>query len=353
MKHKLLSVLLLSLLIPVTAFAQVTFSRTQEEGKLLFEILPGGLTTGSITLVNLGETDADVELYTTDGATTSTGGFTVLPRNAKQVNIGKWVTFDENPIHVTPDKKKTIGFTINIPSDVTPGTYGGGVSVTPYTPPVTQKATGVVTSTRVVTPFYVKVSGEKVSAFDWTDFSYMHDQNHNFNFAFSNKGNTYIKAVGEMSLQNSTGETYILPLPTITLLQHKDAKISIPWEEKPFFGFFTATATLKFSEYDLQSNSFKEISALTKTVTFSVIPWTFIIVVIATLILLIIALILRKILLKRYLKRCTPYAVVAGDTLTGIAKNNKIDWLKLAKLNKLKAPYELSAGQKILLPPKK
>lgn len=44
------------------------------------------------------------------------------------------------------------------------------------------------------------------------------------------------------------------------------------------------------------------------------------------------------------------YTVVAGDTLIGIADTYKIDWLKLAEANDLKAPYTLQVDQKLCIP---
>lgn len=44
------------------------------------------------------------------------------------------------------------------------------------------------------------------------------------------------------------------------------------------------------------------------------------------------------------------YTVVAGDTLIGIADTYKVDWLKLAEANDLKAPYTLQVDQKLCIP---
>jgi hypothetical protein len=354
MKKYLLFTLFISLLLPCAALAQVTFFRDSSLGPLSYTLAPGNTSAGSITIINVGDNDSEVELYATDGTITSTGGYTVLDRSHKQVNIGQWIAFDAEPVLVKAKEKKEVNFTINIPADATPGTYMGGISVTPHLKNQPKlNATGVITTTRVVFPMYIKISGEKVTKFDWTDFTHNYDARHIFTFTLSNKGNTHLKTSGEITITNITGEKYTLPLPSMTLMQKKDEIISIPWEEKPLFGFFTATANIKFLELDLQTNTFTEVGNISKTINFTVIPWTHIIVVLVLITLLIAAIIITKIYSARYLKRCVAYKVAPGDTLTGIAKKNNVNWQKLAKINKLKAPYDLSPGQQILLPPKK
>ena len=43
-------------------------------------------------------------------------------------------------------------------------------------------------------------------------------------------------------------------------------------------------------------------------------------------------------------------AVLPGDTLSGIARRNDIDWRELAAANGLAPPYAIRPGQKLMLP---
>lgn len=47
------------------------------------------------------------------------------------------------------------------------------------------------------------------------------------------------------------------------------------------------------------------------------------------------------------------YEVKVGDTTIGIAQKYAIDWKELAKINNLKDPNKLYAGQKLIIPIKK
>jgi LysM repeat protein len=52
-------------------------------------------------------------------------------------------------------------------------------------------------------------------------------------------------------------------------------------------------------------------------------------------------------------KNSDSYTVKTGDTIINIAKAKNISWKTLAKVNKLKAPYEVTPDQKILIPKSK
>ena len=43
------------------------------------------------------------------------------------------------------------------------------------------------------------------------------------------------------------------------------------------------------------------------------------------------------------------YVVQEGDYIIKIAKRHKMSWVKLAEINKLKAPFNLKTGQKLKL----
>lgn len=340
------------LLIPVTVFAQATF-RKEISDKFVFDIAPGAKINHQVTVINVGDKPAEIQLYATDGIVTSTGGFSTMPKVGKQEGVGKWLKFKDPKVTLDVNEQKLVPFEIIIPEGTTPGSYAGGISMEPAAAASKVKLTGAVVSTRIVMPLFVKVQGTRVSAYEWSDFKHVFERSHNFTLSFANKGNTIIKITGDIILKDITDNEIVIPIGDITLLQKEASTISVPWAEKPFFGKYTATANLRFQEFDLQSKRYIELEKLTKTLDFMVIPWNIIFMIIGLVILLIIMIIFKKIARKNYLKKCLPYTVVAGDTLTGLGTKFSIDWNKLAKMNGLKPPYDLPAGRKILLPPKK
>jgi hypothetical protein len=353
MKFKYVVTVALSLfMFSSTALAQVTIQRPPGD-KLNFEIAPGTSVNHSITVVNLKDQPIDIELYVTDGVITESGSFSALGKYAERKYMGKWVTFEKPKIHLEANEQKKTAFTISIPAAITPGSFAGAICLEPALPPVKLPRTGAIVSTRIAIPLFVKVSGKKTIDYTWTDFSHNFDAAHQFLFSFTNDGNTIIKIDGEITLRNFYGDPVIIPVAKILLLQKEKNDIVIPWKDKPFFGLYTATASLNFTEFNLTADKYIKLETRTKTMRFTVIPWGTIIFVLALIILSIATMVIRKISHKRFLKKCVTYQVASGETLTGIAKKNTTDWRLLAKINNIKPPFDLSPGQKILLPRKK
>ena len=76
------------------------------------------------------------------------------------------------------------------------------------------------------------------------------------------------------------------------------------------------------------------------------------------LLILLLAIVIMWIALRRFkIRRRTArswqiFKVEEGDTLVGLARSRRTNWKTIAKVNKLRAPYELKTGTKIKLPAK-
>lgn len=202
-------------------------------------------------------------------------------------------------------------------------------------------------------PIYITVSGDKITKYSWDGFSHQFDKKHIFTLDFSNSGNTLLQAKGEITIEDLFGNKTILPIDNLSLPRYSQNPAQTRWDQKPFFGFFTATANLTFSEFDPTTHSFKDIETLSKTLTFNVIPWGFIILVLLIIIAFVTYFVEKNHGFKKLLKSCKEYTVNDNETLAGIAKANDTTWQKLAKINNLTPPYTLNKDQKILIPPKK
>jgi ABC-type sugar transport system permease subunit len=355
MNFKKLSIILLFLItfIPCIASAQVSFRREDYE-KLNFEIDPGSKLTKEIRVINIKEDPIDAYIYATDGTQTTTGSFTVLPKTSEQINIGNWVKFEKDQVHLEGMEQKYVKYTIDIPSNITPGVYGGGLAVQPMSPKTNQQSTGAIVSTRVVTPIFIKIPGEKHTQYNWKDFSYKFDKKkHKFFFEIENKGNTIVQTKGSIELKDLFGNITEIPINDMTMLQGDTVNSEICWYSSPIFGIYTAKATISFSELDIQLNTFKEFDVQSKELTFYIIPWTLIFVILILIVLVILGIILKRSSHKKFIKKCVKYEVQEGDTLKSISAANNISWKKLAKINKLKEPYEITKGQNLLVPPQK
>ena len=350
---RLLSLAIVTLLaIPFIANAQVSIQPLQND-RLIFSLAAGETISHDFNLVNINNEPIDVAIYAADGALTSAGGFTVQPRNSKQLFVGSWIKTDQEIYHLGPKEKKTITFKITIPGDVTPGDYGGGLTAEPVLVDTALQGSGGKVSTRVAIPVYITVAGQKITKYSWDNFSHDFSNRHTFSFTLKNEGNTQLRASGEITLEDTFGNKYNVPMGDISLSQNSSNSNKIQWNETPYFGFFKATANITFYELDAKAHDFKEIGHLSKTVSFNVIPWPTIIVILVALLALVGGLSAKKISFNKLVRSCKSIEVKDGDTFASIAKEHDVSWELLAKINKLEAPYTINKGQKILVPPKK
>ena len=94
---------------------------------------------------------------------------------------------------------------------------------------------------------------------------------------------------------------------------------------------------------------------LQSKILFAIVPsiyvlglYIIILISFVTTLYLIIASALRR---KWAIKNAKEYIVKTGDTLLSIANKRDMGWRFLAKMNKIKAPYSIAKGDKLLVPP--
>jgi len=327
-----------------------------------FELKPGENKQSSVIIDNLSDVETTVNLYGADGTQSNLGTFALTTSGTEQRHIGKWVNFANNNIKIEPRGRKEIPFIVRVPADATPGTYSGGIAAEAATPVKGKPASGsaVSTTSRVAVKLYVSVAGEKIHKIDWQDFSFTPGQNGNmgsFNLGYENMGNTVVVTEQKIEISGPFGiGKEEIKLPTATILQGKKVELSDKWDNEPFFGFVTAKAVITFSEYNIITNGKMDPRVQTRELSIFIplkigtLEGKITVGVLLILLLLATAAIMMLIKRRQFFKTSRAYTVREGDTLTELASGNNINWKKLAKFNKLKAPYNLKTGQKILLP---
>lgn len=357
--HAILLTLLLTGFQPA-ALANVSISsNSPTERQINFLLKEGESQTGAVVIENLDTQDANINLYGADGTVSNMGTFAITTKSAVQQTIGKWVTFATPNLTLKGKERKEVSFTLNIPKDATPGTYGGGIAAETSANGNGSAGGGnaVSVSSRVVVKLYVSIPGVKKTSFEWNDFSYTPIDGSKtpfFNLSYKNTGNTIVNIEQKIDVQGFPGITQNISLPMASLPQGSNIDIPVRWEEQPVFGFLTATATITFSEYDIINNKNIDGQTQTKTVKIVIIHPAILLageIVGGLLILLILILLVRSLLRHHLVKISKPYTVQPKETLEEIADRSGISWKKLARINKLKPPYNLKAGSGIKVPP--
>ena len=349
-----------------------------------FQLKPGDIQAGLVRVENFDSTALTLHLYGADGTQSDQGTFALTSQAQEQQHIGKWLTFGDNrSITLLPKEKKDIPFTIKVPANATPGNYSGGIAAeTGKAAASTIVGNSVSITSRFVVKVFIKIPGVKKHIFEWSDFSFQPpsgDPNYGipagFTLQYKNLGNTIIKVDQKLTVSGFPAPTIsgqepstkvkkdnqnnlVFDLSEATLLQGSQTKIPVKWPGSPEYGYYKATATVTFYEYDIITGKNLNPQTLIKDIDITVpLKWSSQLGITIILIFLIIIgiaafFITRKILLTRLIKNCRPYTVLQGETIEGIAKDYNISWKKLAKINKIDAPFILKTNQKILVPKK-
>lgn len=352
----------LFLIFPASTLAGISLIPSdQGQRQFSFEIKPGEQQEAKLILNNLGDTEENVHLYGADGTQSNQGTFALTTLTTEQKNIGKWVSFPEPMQKLKSKEKKEINFIIKIPTNTTPGIYSGGIAAeSGAAVDNTAQTNAVSISSRVVVKLFVSVPGVKINKYDWSDFTYQAgtiNSKPTFTLSYKNDGNTIIIADQRIEIQGVPELSKKIDLPSATILQGGKNDIVYKWDDQPFFGFYKATATVTFSEYDIINNQKKPAETIKKQINIY-IPLNLnstggkiTVGSIAALLVLLIIYLIALFSEAKFRKNCRIYTTQKDDTLQTLAKRCRVNWKKLAKINKLKPPYELKTRQKIYIPP--
>jgi len=318
---------------------------------------------------NFSDKPIKAHVYAVDATSNDSGSFILKLENELRTGIGQWTKLGTADIlTIPPHQSVDFPFHIQIPDNIVPGQYFGGLVLEEIDD--SQKLVGIAAATegggkicctnilvktRIGLRIYLTVPGIINDRMEWSGFKTVQKSNStNFQFEIKNTGNVALEPIAtieifdgmgnqvdriEKSLGESLPGTYINPV--------------ISWENRSFFGNYKAVSKL---DYQIKNETGEKLHASaelqTKTANFTVMPWR----VLFSLLLLAAGsgigywIYLRK--QKEIKLHWETYQVQPRDNIMNVAENHDVDWKKLARVNKLKAPYLLKNGEKIKVPKK-
>src|SRR3989338_2065454 len=343
------------------------------ESWFIYNLDLGESKDDALTIFNTTDEVQTVKVYAVDSVPSNQGNFALEAEADPKDGIGAWIKLSQDLITLQPGENQEILFTITIPQNADVGEHSGGIILQKVQGSQDQLQNGASIVTRVGIRVYETVPGEIKKVIEVKDFNVnlkkLKDQDpyYEINLTAENQGNVSLQpkvtlAIGGWGkIKYFTRSSFdyqkgiILDLRDFTdfftgedlsrnwqLL--RDQKVSTNWTwPKPRFGRFTFQATLP---YDPEGGQ-KTIDS--KKITVWVIPWLEVVILGGIILLAIALLIAKKIWYSG--RQLVNYQVLPNDRLLTIAKKANISWKRLAKVNKIKKPYSLEPGQKILVPP--
>lgn len=339
---------------PTQPFGKSWFIYTAEIGKEIKD---------SVAITNLADVPVRARVWAADATTTPDGAYTI---KEESIDIGTWVTFFEKVIEDEEEKivdlgsevtidleaneTKTLDFKLIVPENAEVGDHMGAImtqalgTIAELKKGEAEISPGVKIVTRVGARVYLTVAGETVKILEFPEFSWeMKNNKFYFLLTLVNKGNVRIEPRGEILVKNIFGTKISeLTIPTRVVFPKGEIVIPVEWAKLPFwvkYGGFVAEAKVIYGP-GLE---------LTKEMRAIALPWYAPAIFGGIILLIILLLVVKMLVAKKEKKIMKEYIVGVGETIESIASKFGMNWMKLAKINKLKPPYTLKEGQKIFI----
>lgn len=334
----------------------------------IYENEAGDVIEDVATLKNFSDEPAYVTIYAADATSSETGGFILKFREEEQKGIGYWTDVKVRSVTINPSEIVDVPFTIVLPDNVSPGQYLGGLIVESGKPlELDEKAqedceknnlcgASIAVKTRIGSRIYLTVPGKTYEDYSLTDFTASKSitGTTKFEFRIENNGNVAYEPKAVIDVYDGMGNLYEhiekgLGTSSPGTVIHPIVKM----KNRPLIGSFTAKTTVAFNRKFGESQFHAAAESQTMEVKFWVMPWE--VLFIAVLLILAASGIFmqRKAAWKKYLANAEEYTVQPHEDIELIAGARHINWKRLARFNKLKPPYTLRQGDKLMVPKKK
>jgi hypothetical protein len=331
----------------------------------VYEKEAGETIHDTATIKNVGKEPTEVQIYAVDASTNEAGSFTLSQMHEEQQNLGTWTEINHGPFTLNPQQSIDIPFKIQIPTNITPGQYTGGIIVENGTIQNTneniqqetdQNTRGSVSvKTRIGTRIYLTIPGnihEDIKLISATAAKELNGKTR-FILAIENNGNLTYEPKAIVNIYDTFGLLYEQIEQTLgTSSPGTIIKPNVKMTKQPLIGSFTANIDIIY-ESQFRPEGMHQ-SALTDTINISfwVMPWR---IVLPTLLLLIIigaAFYKKRVNRLNYLLTSQEYIVQENDDLIALGIKTKTPWKTIAKYNNLKPPYIIKAGDQLKIPKK-
>lgn len=326
----------------------------------IYEVDPGDSFKDIMAITNNSDHEQTVQIVPVDAEATVSGAFALKPASSEQKNVGSWLSVvGDDAITMGAGERKYFQFMVNVPDDVPPGDYAGGLVLIPYEVDngESSSGTGIKTVISVGVRVYMTVSGEVDFNFLWDEYQKSKNANGDyvFNYKFTNDGNVAVEANGSLRLESAFFDSMEIPLTTGVVYAGESIKPIMAWKNPFPFGPVKATTVVDYSRSNvvgaLSDASLEEWSgSYTEDLSFWIIPYWEFLLAIMVFVGTFGFTYFRSHRLEKFRSHCSQYVSPIDENLTVIAARAGVSWKMLAKINKLKFPYMVARGQAILAP---
>lgn len=338
---------------------------TRSQSIFIMTLEPEESGKNGIRLINSGEEAHTVQIYPVDGSASADGSFSCRQASEDRNEVGSWVQLDTQELTIEPDAQEVVDFTVTVPKDASPGEHNGCIAVQDIANKPAASGEGVLLGFRSAIRLSIRVPGEIIKQLDFlrVDISRGEQSTYIVSPVAKNTGNvsldvqSYVQLVSvfgqETKIEHNTN-CPIVPGATLT-------SCSSTFERPYWGGVYKARTSLAYNSNTADGIGDKatEQKRISKTSGYF-IAWPDPMAALAELAVLaaiawfIITPLRRKSRRRKLMRTWERYTVQEpSETLMSIAAARGAKWRRIARVNRLKAPYVLQVGKVLIVPKSK
>lgn len=369
------ALLFLTAIIALTFATPVAFATTTDVGMepaypdpnnersqsiFIMKIHPAEQGKNGVRLINSSKETRTVEIYPTDSVSSVSGSFSCRQRAEKAKDVGAWIALSETKLTLSPGEQKIVDFTVDVPKNTGPGEHDGCIAVQDSANLPATSGSGVLLGVRSAIRVAVTVPGEIVKKLTIVRVDIKHLENRAISVSpvANNSGNVSLDVTARAQLVSIFGqESKVKSNAKYPIMQSATMGWAYVFEGPYWGGLYKARTSISYNadpsvgigqgESDLQrirkdSGWFiaypHPLAAVAELSVIGAIVW------------LVVTPLRRRLRRRRIAKNWQKYTVSENDTLALIAKKYNVKWKKLARHNRIKAPYLLEKDQVLFVP---
>jgi len=277
----------------------------------------------------------------------------------KPISVGAWVTMDKTQLTVEPHTKQVVGFKLKAPKNASPGEHNGCIVIQDTKQHTTSDSNGIMLSLRSAIRLAVTVPGDikKGLAFTGLGVQPKDEKKLLLSTALKNNGNVSLDVKLDVKLSYLSGFTVTQDGGSFPVLSGSEGRFNFE-AERPFWGgWYHLTANAQYNDKaDVSIGEGNPNASISESTWIFVSPQPIAAALESAVVVLAVAattfLVRRHLIARKTTQAGRKYFVEPHDNLHTIAEKAGVPWKLLARINKLKPPYQLKPGQTLIVPRK-
>lgn len=322
------------------------------QSSFIYSLKPGESKEDSLAVKNESEQEQSVSVYAVDAAADAAGESVLENETDTRDNMGRWINLETVRLALKPREERQVKFAINVPKDAVGKVFGGIIIQKDPTAKQKNTKSEVVANARIDIRIYETVPEEIIYKADMSGGVASYDKkdgNYVYSVKVKNEGNAPLDSTVRINIkdilfgkQNQTIERKIL------IPRGEEMEVSAPLN-RVGIGKFEVSSEIEYRKTD----GTQEKIANPGRASFFAFPQEFIPIIGLLLLANIILIFIFKLKKRTDKKYYKDYRIQPGDNLVNLAEKLAVNWEKIAKINKMKPPYQIKEGQIITVIDKK